>query len=96
MKRSLTYLALLILLCASPSVSFAAGTPRENARLKAGKITKAEAQHLVLKRFPGSQINKCELRHGKDHSYFAVEFIKPRAKTATKVQVDGLTGAISP
>ncbi|MDQ6626553.1 MAG: hypothetical protein M3Y69_10540 [Verrucomicrobiota bacterium] len=68
---------------------------RENKRLYAGKITKNEAQHLVLQKFPGSKIKRCELTGPKSHSVIMIELIQPGAKEVTKVQVDGRTGKIA-
>jgi uncharacterized membrane protein YkoI len=74
----------------------AAGTPRENARLQSGKITKNEAQHLVLKKFPGATMKKCVLAGGKDHGVWMLDIVQAGAKEVTKVQVDGRTGQITP
>ena len=68
---------------------------RENQRLQEGKITKNEAQHLVLKQFPGAVIKNCELKTTKGHSIWVVSFMKAGDKTVAKVQVDGLTGKIT-
>ena len=68
---------------------------RENQRLQEGKITKNEAQHLVLKQFPDATIKNCELKTIKGHSVWVVSFIKAGDKTVAKVQVDGLTGKIT-
>ena len=68
---------------------------RENQRLQEGKITKNEAEHLVLNQFPGATIKKCELTKGKDHSVWVLDVMKAGAHDVTKVQVDGLTGKIT-
>ena len=88
----------LLLVVITVSLSFAAASAetRENERLHAGKITKNEAQHLVLQKFPGSKINHCELTGPKGHSVIVVELTKPGAKDVTKVTVDGRTGKIMP
>ncbi|MFN2475056.1 MAG: hypothetical protein ABR526_01775 [Chthoniobacterales bacterium] len=74
----------------------ASADTRENERLYAGKITKNEAQHLVLQKFPGSKIKRCELTGPKGHSVIVVELIKPGAQDVTKLQVDGRSGKITP
>lgn len=65
-------------------------------RLNSGKITKNQAQHFALKKFPGANIKKCELRQGKQHSVWTVELVKPGEKTVTKLEVDGQSGKILP
>lgn len=97
MKRSLSFLFALIVSVSAvvPSMN-AAGTARENKRLHAGKITKNEAQHIVLKKFPGAQIRKCELNTGRAHGIWVLEVIKAGANTPSKVQVDGRSGKILP
>ena len=69
---------------------------RENTRLQEGKITKNEAQHLVLKQFPGATIKSCELKTVNGHSVWVVSLTKSGDKTVAKVQVDGVTGKITP
>lgn len=97
MQGSLRTSLLLLLGC---TVSFsalqAAGTARENERLQHGKITKAEAEHLVLQKFPAAKIRKCELQKGEGHSYFVVELVERGATKTTRVRVDGLSGKITP
>jgi uncharacterized membrane protein YkoI len=69
---------------------------RETRRLKAGKITKNQAQHLVLKEYPGAHIKSCELKQAHGRSVWVVSFHKSNDKTLTTVHVDGDTGAITP
>lgn len=69
---------------------------RENERLQEGKITKNEAQHLVLKQFPDATIKNCDLKMINSHSVWVVSLTKAGDKTVVKVQVDGLTGKITP
>jgi uncharacterized membrane protein YkoI len=78
------------------AISAVSAETRENQRLQEGKITKNEAQHLVLKQFPGATIKNCELKPGKGHSVWVVSLLKSGDKTIAKVQVDGLTGKIMP
>ncbi len=88
--------AILIgLSAAAPSVH-SAGTVRENERLQSGKITKNEAGHLVLRKFPGARIKKCELTNGRDHSVWVLDIIKAGTQGVSKVRVDGLSGKILP
>ncbi|MDQ6764671.1 MAG: PepSY domain-containing protein [Verrucomicrobiota bacterium] len=94
MKRTFQVLAAVLALAAISTISLEAATARENKRLREGKITKNEAEHLVLKQFPGAKITSCELTRGEDHSVWVLNVIKAGGHDATKVQVDGRTGKI--
>ncbi len=74
----------------------AAGTARENKRLQEGKITKNEAEHLVLRKFPGAKIRKCELKTSNGHGIWVLDLVKAGANTPSKVQVDGRSGKMLP
>ena len=96
MKRGLLSLLLSLLLvsvlCAS---GFGKTQSRESKRLDEGKITKNEAQHLVLKKFPGAKIRKCELKPAGKHGVWMVELVKSGdAGPPMKLTVDGRTGRI--
>lgn len=92
MKRFL----LAVVTCTLAVSSLSAATARENKRLQEGKITKNEAEHLVLKQFPGATIKRCALTPGGQHSVWAVELVKSGAREVTKLQVDGRSGKILP
>lgn len=92
-KSPLLLVATTVLLLGS-ALTDSGATTVENQRLRAGKITKNEAQHLVLQKFPGSKIKRCELTGPKGHSVIVVELVKAGAKEVTKVQVDGRSGKI--
>ena len=97
MKRTLLFcLALFISFGAAVPSNRAAGTARENQRLQQGKITKNEAQHLVLKQFPGAKVKKCILTSGPDHGIWVLDIVKAGTRETTKVQVDGQSGKILP
>ncbi len=96
MKRFSHFVFSFVIACAFAVSSMNAASSRENKRLQEGKITKIEAQHLVLRKFPGATIKKCELTGGKDHSVWVLDVIKAGAHDATKVQVDGRSGTIAP
>ena len=83
------------LVCIFATTGAVSAGSRENQRLQEGKITKNEAQHLVLKQFPGATIKNCELKTTEGHSVWVVSLIKAGDKTVAKVQVDGLTGKIT-
>ncbi|HSH39224.1 MAG TPA: PepSY domain-containing protein [Chthoniobacterales bacterium] len=69
---------------------------REFKRLDEGKITKNQAQHFVLAKYPRAEIKKCELRSNKGASVWDVELVKAGEKKVTKVEVDGRTGKVVP
>jgi uncharacterized membrane protein YkoI len=96
MKRSFHFVFSIVTACTFAVSSISAASSRENERLREGKITKNEAEHLVLKKFPGATIKRCELTRGKDHSVWVLDVVKAGAHDPIKVQVDGLTGKILP
>ena len=95
MKQSSRLILSLIVAGSLSATAFGQMSKREFERLDQGKITKAQAQHLVLREFPHASIKKCELRRGKEHSVWAVELVKANEKTVTKVEVDGRSGKFS-
>lgn len=94
MKRLLAFALVAATLLAITSLD-AAGA-RENQRLREGKITKIEAQHLVLRKYPRATIKKCELTRRKEHSVWVLDVVKAGAADVTKIQVDGRDGRILP
>lgn len=94
MKRSFHPGFAIVTGCVFAISSIGAAGTRENERLLQGKITKNEAEHLVLKEFPGAKIKKCELTRGKDHSIWVLDVVKVGGSEVTRVQVDGLSGKI--
>lgn len=95
MKRLLR-LGLLLVAAAILAVSSADdASSQENQRLRQGKITKNEAEHLVLRKFPGARIGRCELKHGTHHSFWIVELAPSNGSGPSRVRVDGRTGKIT-
>src|SRR3954451_1786029 len=74
--------------------AFAQMNPREFKRMDEGKITKSEAQHLVMQRFPGARVKKAELRRGKDHSVWLLDVLMRGDAKPTRVEVDGRSGKV--
>jgi uncharacterized membrane protein YkoI len=70
-----------------------AGT-REDQRLQTGQITKNEAEHLVLQKFPNATIKNCQLKNENGHSVWQVTFLKANESTPATVEVDGKSGEI--
>ncbi|MGI9088635.1 MAG: PepSY domain-containing protein [Chthoniobacterales bacterium] len=94
MKRSFVITLAVVALFACSTLS-AAGS-REDRRLQHGKITKNEAQHLVLKKYPGATINKCVLQSGHGQEVWKVEVMKAGTKEVTRMQVNGRSGQVTP
>ncbi len=97
MKRSILVVSCLTIACGTFALSppSAAGS-RENQRLREGKITKNQAQHLVLKKYPRATIKKCELTPGKDHSTWVLHVMPAGAHDLIEVKIDGRSGKILP
>ncbi len=96
MKPSAPCVLSFVLVCAFAVSSLSAAETRESKRLRQGKITKNEAQHLVMKKFPGARIKKCELKSGNSHSVWVIEMVKAGDRGATKAEVDGRSGKVTP
>jgi len=97
MKRSLLVVSSLALACCTFALSPAsAASSRENQRLHEGKITKNQAQHLVLKKYPRASIRKCELTRGKAHSIWVLHVVPAGAHDLIEVKIDGRSGKILP
>ena len=96
MKHLSRLVLALVLFASIPLSALAQMSEREFERIDQGKITKNQAQHFALKKFPRATIKKCELRPGKEHSVWAVELVKQGEKNVTKLQIDGRTGKILP
>jgi uncharacterized membrane protein YkoI len=67
---------------------------REDQRLQNGQITKNEAEHLVLQKFPNATVKNCQLKNENGHSVWQVTFLKANESAAATVEVDGKTGEI--
>jgi hypothetical protein len=96
MKRSFYLLFSIAAVFIFGISSMSLAGPREDKQAEGTKITKKDAQHVVLFAYPGCSVEKCELVKGKDHPNWAVSVVKPGTSTATQVQVDGVTGKIIP
>lgn len=96
MKRSLPVVCSIVVACSVAVSSVRATSSRENQRLHERKITKNEAQHLVLKKYPGATIKKCELTGEKGQSVWTLQVVKAGGRDATDVKVDGRSGKILP
>lgn len=94
MKRSSIFLLSIVTVATFATSSASSAATRETRRLDAGKITKNEAQHLVLKHNPGARIQNCRLTGAKGHSVWVVDFMAAGSNKATTVRVDGRSGKI--
>lgn len=95
MKRFRYLLLSVITASALAASAVAQMTSREFERIDTGKITKNQAEHLVLKRYPGAKVKKATLRHRKNHSFWDLALLMPGAHNVTKVEVDGRSGKIN-
>jgi len=59
------------------------------------KITRNEAQHLALKRFPGGQVKAVKLEKVEGKLVWSMAIAKPKSKALTAVAVDAMTGRIA-
>ncbi len=94
MKQFSPGIVSLLLVCTF-AVSSTGTETRESRRLRQGKITKNEAQHLVLAKFPGSKITRCELQAQDEHGLWVIDLVQPGSGGLTRVQVDGRSGKIT-
>lgn len=90
------YSLVILFACAFAFSSVTIAGSREQARIERGKITKNEAQHLVLKKYPGATVAKCVLKSGKGGDVWMVELTQAGSHDVTRVQVDGRTGKLMP
>jgi uncharacterized membrane protein YkoI len=58
------------------------------------KITKNEAEHIALKRFPGAHVTAAKLDKAKGKLVWLVEIAKGNLPQVTKVEVDAMSGRI--
>lgn len=58
------------------------------------KITRNEAQHIALKRFPGGHVKAVKLEKAKGKLIWSMAIAKPKSQTLTEVAVDAMTGRI--
>ncbi len=87
--------ALLVVVVLCVFASFTRAGARENQRLQNGKITKNEAQHLILQKFPRATVKSCQMKQEKGHTVWEVTFVKANESAPISVKVDGKTGAIA-
>ena len=76
-------LSLSLLLQASPL------DPKGNA-----KITKNEAEHIALKRFPGARVTAAKLETVQGKLVWSLQITKNDSKPSKEVEVDAMTGGI--
>lgn len=59
------------------------------------KITKNEAEHIALKRFPGAHVTAAKLETVQGKLVWSVEIAGPKTQPSTAVAVDAVTGRIA-
>ncbi len=60
------------------------------------KITKNEAEHIALKRFPGARVTSAKLETVQGKLVWSLQIAEEGAKTARQVAVNAVTGRIAP
>ena len=83
-------LALLALLCAIAPLG---ASPEDSARH--AKITKNEAEHIALKRFPGARVTAAKLETVGGKLVWSIQIVPEKEAPARRVEVDATTGRIS-
>ena len=60
------------------------------------KITKNEAEHIALKRFPGAHVTSAKLETVQGKLVWSLQIADEGARTVQQVAVDAVTGRIVP
>ncbi len=79
-----------LVLCLAP-IQASPLDPKGNA-----KITKNEAEHIALKRFPGARVTSAKLETVQGKLVWSLQILDEGAKSARAVAVDAMTGRIAP
>ncbi len=79
-----------LVLCLAP-IQASPLNPKGNA-----KITKNEAEHIALKRFPGARVTSAKLETVQGRLVWSLQIAEEDARTARPVAVDALSGRIAP
>ena len=58
------------------------------------KITKNEAEHIALKRYPGARVTAAKLEKAAGGMVWLIEIAPPKSKPAVAVSVDATSGRI--
>lgn len=90
----LVFLVVILALLA-PFSAFAQMEKAEMDRIAHGKITKNQAQHLVLNKYPGAKIISCDEATANGHLMWKVRFTVTGSNLAERVDVDEDTGKIT-
>lgn len=86
----------LISLAACAIILFCA-TAQASPRQPPGhaKITKNEAEHIALKRYPGGQVTAAKLEKVQGKLVWSLEIAPANSKPSQHVEVDAMTGRIA-
>jgi uncharacterized membrane protein YkoI len=86
--KLLSFTALSLLLC----FSFIFASPIDSTG--EAKITKNEAEHIALKRYPGARVTAAKLENAAGRLTWRIEIGSPKSKPIVAVSVDATTGRI--
>jgi uncharacterized membrane protein YkoI len=81
--------ALSLFLC----ISFLGASPVEQQ--VGAKITRNEAEHIVLARYPDARVTAAKLETVQGKLVWLIEMARPKSKQTTDVAVDAMTGRLS-
>ncbi|HEY2799295.1 MAG TPA: PepSY domain-containing protein [Chthoniobacterales bacterium] len=59
------------------------------------KITRNEAEHIALKKFPGAHVTSAKLEKMQGKLVWTVEIAREKTESPIRVEVDAMTGRIS-
>lgn len=86
--KILSLLAVMLVVCLSP-LQASPLNPKGDA-----KITKNEAEHIALKHHEGARVTAAKLEKVEGKLVWSIEILGPKAKQATQVTVDAMSGRI--
>lgn len=86
--KLLSLAALSLLLC----FSLLSASP--TGAMDGAKITKNEAEHIALERYPGARVTAAKLEKVTGRLVWLIEIAPPKSKPAVAVAVDATSGRI--
>lgn len=87
--KMISFAACAFLLCLSPLQ----GSPLHPTGK--AKITKNEAEHIALKRFPGARVKSAKLETVQGKLVWSLQIVEEGAKPARHVAVDAMSGRMA-
>ncbi|MGH7982948.1 MAG: PepSY domain-containing protein [Candidatus Udaeobacter sp.] len=94
MKLTVTAVCALGVIAAFSVLNAGAGTPNEAQLTKEAKVTKAQAERVVLARVPNGRIKSAEIENEHGKLAWSFDITTPGTRDITEVPVDAKSGAI--